>query len=321
MSRRRIAGDHAEWLSLVETSGPFLTVPTLTRALPHGIDASPAAARALRLALAEWREEPGLQRRWVKWVLDDLLELEGHVTEATDADPSYRVPEHGVTLRPDFVIREGDRAVMLVHVVEEGIALDRPAAGDAYKASPIDRAAELARAVEIPLALVTDGAQWTLVWSRVGKAVGTCTWQTDIWLEEPVTLRAFHTLLGARRFFVLPVEEGLGRLLEESADRQQEVADQLGTQVREAVELLITTLDAKDRERHGVLLEELESAEVYRGAVTAMMRLVFLFVAEERRLLPLGDSRYAEISGRPLRTRSSGCPAPLVHEPPYLAPR
>lgn len=294
MSKQRIARDHAEWLSLVETSGPFLTVPTLSKALPDGLEATPGAAGALRVALAEWREEPSLHRRWIRWVLDELLELDGRVAEATEADPSYRVAEHGVTLRPDFVVRDGDAPVLLVHVEDEGTPLDRPTAGTTYKASPIDQAAELARASDVPLALVTDGAIWTVVWSRVGKAVGTCTWQSDLWLEEPVTLRAFHTLLGARRFFALPVEEGLGRLLEESADRQQEVADQLGVQVRHAVELLISTLDAKDRESHGALLEDLEAAEVYRGAVTAMMRLVFLFVAEERRLLPLDDPRYSE---------------------------
>ena len=146
----------------------------------------------------------------------------------------------------------------------------------------------------MPLALVTDGARWTLVWAREGESTGMCTWRSELWLEEPITLRAFVTLLGARRFFALPVEEGLAALLAESAGKQQEVADQLGAQVRRAVELLITTLDYEDRERHGELLAGLEQAEVYRGAVTVMMRLVFLFVAEERRLLPIDDPRYAE---------------------------
>jgi hypothetical protein len=102
------------------------------------------------------------------------------------------------------------------------------------------------------------------------------------------------TLLGARRFFALPVEDGLEQLLRESADKQQEVTDRLGAQVRRAVELLIATLDRADRDRHGELLDELDDEEVYRGAVTVMMRLVFLFVAEERRLLPIDDSAYAE---------------------------
>ena len=141
---------------------------------------------------------------------------------------------------------------------------------------------------------MTDGARWTLVWARPGESTGICTWRAELWLEEPVTLRAFVSLLGAQRFFNLPVEQGLAALLQESAGKQQEVADQLGAQVRRAVELLIATLDREDRDRHGELLADLESDEVYRGAVTVMMRLVFLFVAEERRLLPIDDPRYDE---------------------------
>jgi hypothetical protein len=64
--------------------------------------------------------------------------------------------------------------------------------------------------------------------------------------------------------------------------------------VRRAVELLIATLDRENRERHGELLALAPDEEVYRGAVTVMMRLVFLFVAEERRLLPVDDPLYAE---------------------------
>ncbi len=297
-ARSRIESHHAEWLSLVETSGPFLTVPALKRALPEGLEAVPVPPSELRIAHAEWRDDPGLQLRWIRWVLDEVLGLRDAVAEATEADPAHRVAEHGVTLRPSYVVRDrtrdGDPAVLLVHRVEPGTALDRPMQGEAWAASPIDRAAELSRASRVPLALVTDGARWTLVWAREGETTGTCTWRSELWLEEEITLRAFATLLGAKRFFNLPGEEGLAALLQESAGKQQEVADQLGAQVRRAVELLIATLDRVDRDRHGELLGDLESAEVYRGATTVMMRLVFLFVAEERRLLPLDDPRYAE---------------------------
>jgi hypothetical protein len=290
---------HAEWLSLVETSGPFLSVPALKRAMPDGLDPLPDAMADLRLAHAEWRDDRELQQRWVRFVLDAVLDLADVTTEATaDTDPSHCIAEHNVTLRPTYVVRDhsrdGDPAVLLVHRHPQGTALDRPLSGDGWSATPIDRAAELARASETPLALVTDGARWTLVWARPGETTGTCTWRTEIWLEEPVTLRAFVSLLGAHRFFTLPLEEGLAELLQESAGKQQEVADQLGSQVRHAVELLIATLDREDRTRHGALLQELESAEVYRGAVTVMMRLVFLFVAEERRLLPIDEQRYDE---------------------------
>ena len=297
-ARARIEDHHAEWLSLVETSGPFLTVPALKRALPDGLDATPAALPDLRVAHAEFRQDHHLQQRWVRWVLDEILELRDAVHEATDADPSHLVAEQAVTLRPSYVVRDhtrdGSPAVLLVHRVEPGTALDRPIPGEPWAASPLDRAAQLARTSNVPLALVTDGSRWTLVWAREGETTGTCTWRAELWLEETITLRAFATLLGARRFFALPVEDGLAALLQESAGKQQEVADQLGSQVRRAVELLIATLDREDRDRHGELLQHLESAEVYRGAVTVMMRLVFLFVAEERRLLPIDDPRYAE---------------------------
>jgi len=298
MARARIERHHAEWLSLVETSGPFLTVPALKRALPDGLEASPAAQPDLRISHAEWRREPSLQPRWVRWVLDELLELGDSVEEASETAPTHRVAEHGITLRPSYVVRDctaaSAPAVLLVHRVDPDSALDRPIEGEAWTASPIDRAAELARASGVPLALVTDGARWTLVWAREGETTGTCTWRSELWLEEEITLRSFVTLLGAKRFFNLPPEQGLAALLAESAGKQQEVADQLGAQVRHAVELLISTLDRVDRDRHGELLSDLASAEVYRGATTVMMRLVFLFVAEERRLLPLDDPRYAE---------------------------
>jgi len=287
MAKPSVERHHAEWLSLVETAGPFLTVPVLKRALPHGLDAVPPSLPELRLAYAEWTDDPGLRRRWVRWVLDELLGLRDATSEATDADPSYRLAGEGVTIRPDYVVRDagadGGAAVLLVHVVVAGVA-DRS----------IDHAAALARASGVPLALVTDGERWTLVWSRTGQTTGVCAWRAEIWLQEPIALRAFVTLLGARRFFSLPPEEGLAELLRESADKQQEVTDRLGTQVRHAVELLIATLDRADRDRHGELLRRLDDEEVYHGAVTVMMRLVFLFVAEDRRLLPIDDQAYAE---------------------------
>src|SRR5690349_10533410 len=100
MARGRGYDHHAEWLSLVETSGPWVTVPVLSRVLPSGLDERPPAAEALRVAYAEWRDDPSLQPRWVRWVLDELLELDGAVSDATDADPMHRVAEHGVTIRP-----------------------------------------------------------------------------------------------------------------------------------------------------------------------------------------------------------------------------
>ena len=68
-----VARHHADWLSLVESSGPFLSLPVLMRVFPQGLDPrDPEQAKQLRLAYEEWQENPGLagkQRAWVMHVL------------------------------------------------------------------------------------------------------------------------------------------------------------------------------------------------------------------------------------------------------------
>jgi hypothetical protein len=73
---------------------------------------------------------------------------------------------------------------------------------------------------------------------------------------------------------------------------QQEVTDQLGHQVRRAVEVLIQSLDRADQHRQRDLLRGVSEGQLYEAALTVMMRLVFLFCAEERELLPLGNPVY-----------------------------
>ena len=105
-------------------------------------------------------------------------------------------------------------------------------------------------------------------------------------------MRAFRTLLGADRFFSVPEAETLEALLDKSAADQQEVTDQLGYQVRKAVEVLIQALDKADQDHGRKLLADVDEKVLYESALTVMMRLVFLFCAEERELLLLGDDLY-----------------------------
>lgn len=55
-----ISRHHAEWLSLLEISGPFLSMPVLLRAFPQGLDAHDLdLTRKLRLAYDEWLDNQG----------------------------------------------------------------------------------------------------------------------------------------------------------------------------------------------------------------------------------------------------------------------
>ena len=81
-----------------------------------------------------------------------------------------------------------------------------------------------------------------------------CVWYASLWLEEPKTLQAFRTLLSSYRFFGVPEEDA--RTAAGSAQDQQEVTDQLGYQVRQAVEVLVHTIDRANRDSGGASSRE-----------------------------------------------------------------
>jgi hypothetical protein len=309
------ARHHAEWLSLLEISGPFLSMPVLLRVFPQGLDAhDPDVLRELRTAYEEWldnqqglRPDRAIHHAWVRHVLERTLELpakniaEGQAIPGSLAVP---VPEHGETLRPDLVIMDADKPRMLIQVFPPNQDLDKPVIGSRWKESVATRAMELLHGTGVRLGLITNGERWMLVDAPRGGTTGFISWYASLWLEEHITLRAFRSLLGAQRFFNVPENETLEKLLEASATDQQEVTDQLGYQVRRAVEVLIQAIDRVDQDRQRQLLKDIPETTLYEAALTVMMRLVFLFSAEERKLLLLGDPLYdANYAVSPLRAQ------------------
>ena len=302
---------HNEWLSLIEVSGPFLSVPVLERVFPQGLDAhDPDHARVLRLAFDEWEDErdsdsprPAIHREWIRFVLKQTLGLPDEVlAEGQDIPQTLKatIPEHGETLRPDVVVRnpegvpDAGKPRLLVQVYPPEQDLEKPISGRHWKASPATRMMELLHATDMRLGLVTNGEHWMLVDAPKGETTGFASWYATLWLEEPLTLRAFRSLLGVRRFFSAADADTLEPMLKESASNQQEVTDRLGYQVREAVEEIIRALDRIDQDEKRQLLAGVPEPELYEAALTVMMRLVFLFSAEERGLLLLGDPLYDE---------------------------
>jgi hypothetical protein len=305
-----VARHHADWLSLLEISGPFVSMPVLMRVFPQGLDPrDPEQARRLRLAYEEWQSNPagpGKQRGWVNQVLTVLLKFPADLIaegQTLPAGLSAAMPEYGETLRPDLALvgPKGTDAAgkpqLLVSIYPPDQSLDRPVAGKHWKATAPTRMMELLHASDVALGLVTNGEQWMLVFAPRGETTGFTSWYGTLWIEEPITLRAFHSLLSISRFFGVAAPETLSALLNESVQDQQEVTNQLGDQVRDAVEVLIRAFDRLDEGSGRTLVKGVEEKSLYDAALTVMMRLVFLFSAEERGLLHLGkpiyDNNYA----------------------------
>ncbi len=304
-----VARSHAEWLELVEASGPFLSMPVLLRVFPQGLDVHDSDHfRDLRQAYGEWlkacgdgRHDPAIHSEWVRFVLrrtlgftDEVL----HEAAGNPATPHAHMALHGETLRPDLYIASppdhpgGAKNRLLVQIVPPSQDLEKPLSGARWKASPATRMMELLHTANVRLGLVTNGECWMLVNAPRGETTGFATWYADLWLEEKVTLQAFRSLLSVRRFFGVAEGDTIEALLIESSRDQQDVTDQLGLQVRKAVEVLIQALDRIDEDRGRTLLAGVDEKVLYEAALTVMMRLVFLFSAEEGGLLLLGDEAY-----------------------------
>ncbi|WP_197089041.1 MULTISPECIES: Eco57I restriction-modification methylase domain-containing protein [Pseudomonas fluorescens group] len=301
---------HDDWLSLIEISGPFLAVPVLKEAFSLGLEELDGIKRKrLRQAYEEWREALELEDTqfaelhvaWIEEVLSRGLEFDeddkGDVLKRADwcaANLQASLPEHGVTLSPDFAVIDEQRAnkpLLLIQTYVQDVDLDATLKQDGWAATPADRMVQLCRSLGCRLGLVTNGERWMLVDAPVGAVTTFASWYARIWSQEPITLQAFVHLLGIRRFFVDESEQ-LPALFDRSLKFQDEVTDALGEQVRRAVEVLIQTLDKADQDRNRELLHDVTEPELYEAALTVMMRLVFLLSAEERGLLLMGDERY-----------------------------
>jgi hypothetical protein len=197
-------------------------------------------------------------------------------------------------LRPDHVLVDGEGSVRaIVCTWPPGTASDSKPANDRWSATPTERAALLCRSTGVPLALLTDGLLWRVIWAPIDAAPANATFTASLFGEERALLDAFVALLSARRFFAVPESDTIEALFIESATAQEVVAEQLGKQVRAAAEHLVAAISRDNRDRDGELLAGLDGTEIYEGTITILMRLVFLLFAEERGLLPLDDEQYA----------------------------
>lgn len=295
----RSLSKQAEWLSLVEVSGPFLAVSVLDRVFPQGLDALyPASKRRIRSAYEEWcdavveedKELAALHKAWIHLVLTDFLEMS---EDDLHTNTELRVTDdNGIgSFSPDYVLTDNGKNLLFVGIYPPDThlhAIDRR--GD-WTASPLDKMTKLCRVHDVRLGLLTNGEEWMLVNAPNGKTSGSVTWYARLWFQEPCTLQAFSSLLGIRRFFGAE-NETLPALLDESLNCLEEITDTLGDQVRTAVEVLIQGLDKADQDRNRELLRDISPIELYEAGLTVMMRLVFLLCAEERGLLLLGTELY-----------------------------
>ncbi len=315
MSVQLKLSQHAEWLSLVEVSGPFLAESILKEAFPQGLEKlDPFKKKQFRQTYDEWREiidshneddiaiKEKIHQEWINWVIKFGLEWDededGDILKTGDAIPAdvlLELPEHGVTLKPEFAVfaNEQQKPYLLLTSFPAGTQLEEAVKGESWATTPAERMAQLCRAVGTRIGVITNGEQWLFIDAPEGGITTYASWYARLWSQEPVTLQAFFSLLNIGRIFNgFEAGKKLTELLDESLKHQDEVTETLGEQVSRAVEVLIQSLDRINHDHNGKLLEGVEPTELYEAGLTLMMRLVFLLCAEERGLFLLGDETY-----------------------------
>jgi hypothetical protein len=233
-----ITRHHNDWLSLVPNSGPFLSLPVLAQAFSSGLEKpedEPEVRRKLRLAFDEWddnqlshRPDPAIHRAWIKLVLLETLAYDELLAEGQAIPQTLKseVAEYGETLRPDWIVNDPatKKARLLVQVYPLSQSLSKPVQSSRWKTSPDTRMMQLLHDTRIRLGIVTNGDHWMLVNAPKNETTGYVSWYANLWLEEPITLRAFRTLLCADRFFR---REVLAHLLKLNHERFAEEVKQV----------------------------------------------------------------------------------------------
>ena len=306
---------HAEWLSLIEVSGPFLAEPILKDAFPQGLEKiDPYKKKQFRQTYDEWREtinsydeesiaiKDKIHAEWINWVIKFGLEwdededgdiLKHH--EDIPEDIKLVLGEHNFVLKPEFAVYANvdDKPYLLLTSYPIGTKLEEVVKGDSWSTTPAERMAQLCRAVGCRLGIITNGEQWLFIDAPDGGITTYASWYARLWSQETVTLQAFYSLFNIGTIFNgFGDAKKLTELLDQSLKHQDEVTETLGIQVSRAVEVLIQSIDRINHDHNGKLLEGVEPSQLYEAGLTLMMRLVFLLCAEERDLLLLGDETY-----------------------------
>ena len=308
-----IAERHRRWLELVDTDGPFIAVPALKDVWPQGMPQLSAPARAsladaktpFERAWDTWDKNQADQaaldalrearNTWAQVVLRDVagwadfLRIDLAVTAAAEARATS--PHGTVTITPEWALTRDDTVGALVFLAEPCDSL-HDIVDDGWAASPLDRVEAVLRATGVPLGIVTDGRWWALVSAQKDTMLASGVVDSQRWIEEPDVRDGYFALISRQQLLGGAIEKRTPQLFLDSVAAAEDVTEALGTQVRRAVELLVSAFsEAAEGARHHGAPDPLpvDRSLVYEGAVTAMMRVVFLLFAEERSLLPQGQ--------------------------------
>ncbi len=283
---------HDGWAAL-RHGGNLLSSAAL-ESLPEPPAARWNLADHLRTALVELNGDPGdteSTAALLDVVLEDACELEAGWEKGTalGAVDGERLLD-GTLLKPRRRwTGPGGEALPVFSTRAKRIGVGRGR-------RPAAHVVEYLRRRDLPIALLTNGIQWRLIWADMD-SVAWVEWEADRWLlgdrltDEFLVLRRVLS-----RTSLLRREGDLSPLLTAIRDTrrgQARLSKELGERVRRAVETLLRSRASLV----GPAWDEHEGSDVYVAACHFVMRFVVILFAEARELLPTENPVYHQAYG------------------------
>ena len=308
------AVQHEWWGEL--RHGGMLVAPQLLEELVPGLpeldeyayDRLRGAWLRFDAALRSGADVDDARRAFAGRLLEEFLGLTGWQKAGSVAPEFKATSVTGEALRPNWALPEPDGAGALLAVWFDGS--DTVGRGRGVRAHA--RLVELLRATAIPLGLLTNGRQFRLIHAGPDYDAW-AEWDAQTWFDETdgrETLRGLAALAQAGAGEELHRLRRLISTIHQSRNRQGDLAQVLGEQVRQGIELLVGEVDHKlatDAALHKALWIEPASGEplsdddahaaLYQAATRVVMRLVLILYAEARDLLPANVEAYHDSYG------------------------
>jgi hypothetical protein len=283
-------------------------IPELPELDEHGYDRLRSAWLRLDAALYGGVDIDEARRFFVGQLLEGFLAVHGWQKASSVTAEFKAISIMGEALRPGWVLPdpEGDGALLAVWF--DGS--DTVGRGRGVRAHA--KLVELLRATGVPLGLLTNGRQFRLVHAGPDYDAW-AEWNAQTWFDESEgreTLRGLAALVQSESDGALDRLRALIRTIHDSRNRQGDLAQVLGEQVRQGIELLVREVDHKlaaDGDLNAALwtdpgngqqLSDHDAlAAIYQAATRVVMRLVLVLYAEARDLLPANVEAYHDSYG------------------------
>ncbi len=284
-----------EWLYHVQPVGLVIGPNVLrdSEYMPEPARLGAVETEQVRQLLSDDPDGPALTDPWtffaqvLHWPVDYVAGAPGGPD--LPGDLGVVVEEHGVTLTPDWAVRELGEPDGYQILVKLHLHLDADQRGvlEDWEATPHLQFERLLRERGIPVGLLVDRSHLRLIYAPRGETSG--------WISFPLRslatvagrsmLAGLKLILGHARLFTEPQPRRLPNLLKRSREAQNEVSTKLSEQVLGALHELLRAFHGADPARIEALATS-DPHHLYEGLLTTLMRLVFLLYAEDRDLMP-----------------------------------